>query len=576
MNDWIPTAGPMPGRRTPESVRPRRAVFRLGALSQRVYAAHTGHIIAASRMVAAFVLLLFALTHTPGPWLRIGFDDVFAVAFAGIATTALIVSLRSWYLDFVLSEMFIALDILAFVIFTASRTSMNADAVASALCLVAHILFVSVLRWRSGRVFAIAVFLNTFWVADIALFELPRGGIDPAGAVRWSLFVALETVIVIWASVHKLKTTLPRFAGHTPGPGLPSTVSAVGYAAEMTGAGDAVLCWIDRTDRGCHTVGVRALEEGLPPGKLSFSAGEAFKGLAPMLFDVSRDRAIVSDGAKFTACHAFALPGRALLRELGVDVGICIPVDGEEGRAWLILTGIPMLGWGILHLAEVIRSEIAQGMAWQTASTNALNSALFRLRRTVACDLHDSVAHSLAGARFLLVALRSRIGAEGEVAREIDTIKDALDAEHIHVRRLIEQLRETDSDVRIRNLIEDLDAVAQALELRWQIEVELTDCDYRIQVPVWLSMEIQQIVREAISNAVRHGKASRVTIKCVRRLDAIETEVTDNGSGFAHPQTPVLPRSISERLGELGGALEIHSRPGSTTLQMSIPSGVGD
>lgn len=532
--------------------------------------------IATSRAVAAFILLLFALTNAHVPPFRRDFDDMFALTFAAVATVSLIISLKNWYLDFVLSGAFVVIDILAFVIFTASRTAMDADAVASALCLIAHILFVSILRWRSGLVFVIAMFLNTFWAANIVLFELPRGGIDRASALRWIVFTILESVIVIWAGVHKLKTILPRFAGEAPAPGLPSTIPAMGYAAEMTGAKEAMLCWIDRGDRGCYAISSSALEDRRPPVKLGFSAAEGFKNLAPMLFDVRQGRAIVSKGGKFVTRSAFAMPGRALLQELGLHDGICIPVDGDEGRTWLILVGLPMLGWGFLHLADVICLEIAQGMAWQTASANTLNSALFRLRRTVASDLHDSVAHSLAGAKFLLVALRSKIGADAEAAKEIDVIKDALDAEHLHVRRLIEQLRETDADVGVRNLIEDLDAVAQALGVRWQIQAELNQSDYRIQVPVWLSMEIQQILREAISNGVRHGKASHIAVKCVRRLDTIEIEVTDNGSGFANPQAPALPRSISERLGELGGSLEVDSRPGSTTLRMSVPAAAGD
>jgi signal transduction histidine kinase len=295
-----------------------------------------------------------------------------------------------------------------------------------------------------------------------------------------------------------------------------------------------------------------------------------------MLFDTSSDRAIVSEDGEFLARSLRSLPGYALVAETGVAAGICIPVDSEEGRSWLILTGIPFMGWGHLHLARAIRSEIAQGMEWQTASVNALDSALFRLRRTVACDLHDSVAHSLAGARFLLVALRSRVGEDSEIAREIGTIKDALDAEHLHVRRLIEQLRETDSDPRVRNLVEDLDASRAALASRWQIGVELVDSDFRVEVPVWLSLEVQQLVREAISNGVCHGKASRVAVSCRRRQGVIEIEVVDNGLGFPDPQEPMPPHSISERLDRLGGSLEIRSGPGSTTMWMRIPSTAAD
>lgn len=383
----------------------------------------------------------------------------------------------------------------------------------------------------------------------------------------------LASLIVLWTSAQMRRTILPRFAGGVPGPGLPLTASAIGYAKRAAGASDAILCWIDREDLGCYMSSAGALDDELPPTRLSFGAADAFRKLEPMVFDASRARAIVLENGRFFARSASAVPGHALLKELGADTGICIPADSDEGRSWLILTGIPLLGWGHLHLACAIRSEVAYGMTWQIASANALDSALSRLRRTVACDLHDSVAHSLAGARFLLVALRSKVSENSEVAKEIDSIKEALDAEHLHVRRLIEQLRETDSDPRVRNLIKDLDAIRPTLGSRWQVRVELVDSDFRIDVPVWLSLEVQQLVREAISNGVRHGQASSVAVKCRRRSGVIEVEVVDNGGGFATSPATVPPRSISERLGELGGSLEITSNPGSTTLRMSIPSG---
>lgn len=557
---------------TLEDVPARGAVLRRDNRSRLFYSAHSHLIIAVSRTICAFVLLLFVLTDPPVAVGRIGSDGAIALAFASFAIVALIISLRSWYLDFAFSEAFIVTDILVFAALAISRAAVDSGSAALALCLIVHILFSSGLRWRSGTVFVIAAFLNTLWIADIVLFELPRRGAIQASTFHWSLVVALMSLIVGWASTQLLKISSPRYFGGVPAPELPLAASAIEYAMRSTCASDAILCWIDRENLGCYMYSSGMLEDGLLPSKLSFRAADSFRNLVPMLFDTSRGRAIVAEDRDFVARAVASVPGLELLAELDAKAGICIPIDDGEERSWLILTGIPGLGWGHLYLARTICAEIAQGLSCQMASAAELDSALFRLRRTVACDLHDSVAHSLAGARFLLVALRFKVDADSEVAKEIDTIKNALDAEHLHVRRLIEQLRETDSDPRVRNLVEDIQALRPALEARWQIEIDPTDSDFRIDVPVWLSLEVQQLVREAVSNGVRHGQASTVAIKCQRRLGMITIEVTDNGSGFPDPQAPTLPRSISERLEELGGALEIVSAPGSTMLRMRIHS----
>ena len=577
IND-LPHGGDEPPMYTPlEHSQPRGLIAKLRTVPRLTYIAHANHMIAISRTICAIFVLLLAMTDTSPPGFHGDFNDVFALAFAVFAFVTLIVSFRAWYLDFTLSGPFIVVDAGALLILMASRTTMIGASVAAALCLLTHILFCSVMRWQLRVATGIALLLNAAWIGNIVLFALPQESMDQSDALRWALVSVLWSLIVMWTSAQLLKTALPRFAGGRTASGLPSATSAMDYAMRTTSASDAVLCWIDQEDSSCRACSSEALENETQPARLGFRAADSFKSLAPMVFDIRRGKAIVwEDGVPSTAHVGSPVPGETLLRELGVESGVCIPADSDEQRGWLILSGIPILGWGHMHLASAVQVEVAQGMAWQSASANELDAALARLRRTVACDLHDSVAHSLAGAKFLLVALQSKVGSSAEVAEEIDSIKEALDAEYVHVRSLIEQLRQMDADANVRNLVEDIETIRPTLASRWQMEIELTDSDFRIQVPVWLSLEIQQIVREAISNAARHGNASAASIKCQKRSGRIEIEVTDNGRGFPDPDTTVPPRSISERLGEFGGSLKVDSNPGSTTLRMSLPLGVVD
>lgn len=568
--------GPPPSHEFLLDERAVSPVARLSALLRMNYVPHFNHMIAISRTITACILLLFTLTDVPLSALPSDFDGLFALAFAGFAIVTLILSFKSWFFDFTLSQVFIVVDAAAFLLLLAPQIDTVPDSSVPALCLMAHIQFSSVMRWRLGIGILVGALLVALWIAHIVVFKLPLASTAPGQALRWSLFAMIESLIVLWASAQMHRMSLPRFAGYDPAPELPLTASAVGYAMRTAGAGDAFLCWIDRKDFGCYMCSAGSLDDELPPTKLSFVAAGGFKKLAPMVFDIPRVRAVISGNGQSSARAVSAVPGYALLRELGVETGVCIPADNDQEQSWLILTRIPMLGWGHLRLARAIRAEVAQGLSWQLASANALDAALSRLRRTVASDLHDSVAHSLAGAKFLLVALRSKVSANYEVVKEIDSIKDALDAEHLQVRKLIEQLRQTGSDSRARNLIEDLEGIRPTLAARWQIELEFVDSDFRIPVPVWLSLEVQQIVREAVSNAVRHGKASKIAIKCQRRSGSIKIQVTDNGAGFADPHKPALPRSINDRLSQLDGSLEVASRPGSTTLRLSVPAGAVD
>lgn len=545
----------------------------LRTATQLTWVAHSNRMIAVSRLICATVLLIVATTDPRDPGFQFEFDDILALSFVILSLIALAIALRDWFVDFTVSGTLILLDVVIFLLLVIPTGIAESGMVVAPLCLMAHIVIGSVLRWRSASALAIAAFLNTAWVADIAVAELPRGTVDPGIALRWIIFAMLGSSIALWVARQMPLAALPRLRTDIPPQGLQLTTSAFSYALETSHASGAALCWIDRDELGCFARGMGTLAGVLPPTKLGFIAAAAFTELQPMLFDLPRNRAIVAVNGKLAVSRTPMVPGHELLKELGVQGGLCVPVDSIEGRSWLMLTGVPMVGWGHLQLAAAISAEIAHATNWRIASENARDAALYRLRQTVARDLHDSVAHSLAGTRFLLVALRSRVAASPEVAEEIDSIRTALDAEHLHVRRLIAQLRDTDAEMRRRDLIEDLEAILPILASRWQIEVELVDSDIRLLVPGWFSLEIQQIVREAISNGVRHGKANIARVKCVGLLGLVTLEVTDNGAGFPNPELPTPPRSISERVAELGGSLEIESCAGLTILRMSISSG---
>ena len=89
-----------------------------------------------------------------------------------------------------------------------------------------------------------------------------------------------------------------------------------------------------------------------------------------------------------------------------------------------------------------------------------------------------------------------------------------------------------------------------------------------------LFTSVLRIIRELVSNALRHGAASSVRIAGTIDGGRLHVSVQDNGSGF-DPET--RPRSadghfgldgIRERLRHFGGAIEIKSSRGSGTKVM--------
>lgn len=68
--------------------------------------------------------------------------------------------------------------------------------------------------------------------------------------------------------------------------------------------------------------------------------------------------------------------------------------------------------------------------------------------------------------------------------------------------------------------------------------------------------------QEAITNALRHGRAAEIRIHCLRRDGAIELEVRDDGSAAADPVPGNGLRGMRERVEAVGGALSVQALPG--------------
>ena len=70
--------------------------------------------------------------------------------------------------------------------------------------------------------------------------------------------------------------------------------------------------------------------------------------------------------------------------------------------------------------------------------------------------------------------------------------------------------------------------------------------------------DLFRICQEAITNALRHGRANRITVRCGPRTLA----VIDDGAGGVHVSEGVGMRSMRARAARLGGALESGPLPG--------------
>ena len=222
---------------------------------------------------------------------------------------------------------------------------------------------------------------------------------------------------------------------------------------------------------------------------------------------------------------------------------------------------------------EVLAREIAHGLDEEEISSIARETAAVRLRGNIARDLHDSVAQSLAGAGYRLASLRQQLRDGKDVLPEIDSISESLHAEQAHIREIIARLRSDSVNPGARNLGTELDRLANVLSRHWQVSVRHEDNVEPLLVPAWMLFEIQQLMREGIANAVRHGMARAVSVRTEKIAGGLSLTITDDGGGFPGAGEGERPKSIAERVEALGGKMAVATLGSGTRIGISLPLG---
>ena len=226
-------------------------------------------------------------------------------------------------------------------------------------------------------------------------------------------------------------------------------------------------------------------------------------------------------------------------------------------------------------LSDELRSLATQ----RQALLNRLIHAQEEERRRVARDLHDELGQDLAGLAVLLEAGERLWSDQPQAAR--DQLKQARTVIAETTERayaMILSLRPSALDD--LGLAPALRVHAERLLKDSSIQCELDASQLTRRLPAEVETALFRTFQEALSNIVRHSQASRVSLSLAVRDGAFEGEVVDNGRGFdasrvrADGETPrgLGLLGMQERVGMLGGTLEITSRPGQgTRLRVRIP-----
>ncbi|MEU8731981.1 sensor histidine kinase [Streptomyces tendae] len=258
-----------------------------------------------------------------------------------------------------------------------------------------------------------------------------------------------------------------------------------------------------------------------------------------------------------------ALRGRWLGRwgwSLAVVAGVVAGVkDGWNGLNIAYGTFLStMVTAAILSLSDAVRQLRA---AREELATRAVAEERLRFSR----DLHDLLGHTLS-----VIVVKSE-AARRLAPRDLDAaLTQITDIESVG-RQALTEVREAVTGYREGSLGTELDRARSALSA--------ADVDPVVRrsgppLPPQAEALLGWVVREAVTNVVRHSGASRCEIAVAGSADRVRLTVTDNGTGDAlSPQGPGTGLTgLRERLATAGGSLTAGAQPrGGFSVTAELP-----
>jgi len=262
-------------------------------------------------------------------------------------------------------------------------------------------------------------------------------------------------------------------------------------------------------------------------------------------------------------------PANAFLSRY-VNTAIVFELTGVPIELWRGLAGLAIT-YFVLRMLEMFDIEHAR----QLEEADRVRAVLEE-RDRIARELHDGIIQSLYAVGLNLEAAREQLEEDpAECRSRIGFGMEKLNEAIRDIRQYITNLRSPIDDG--RTLQEALAAIAAEFRSGFGVAVTVEargEAATRVRPEVL--NHLRQITRESLTNAVRHGRASRVRIVVDVSPDTVEVTVHDDGTGFQMSESVPLAgnglRNMRQRAQLIGGELEVTSQPGrGTRVWVAVP-----
>jgi signal transduction histidine kinase len=268
-------------------------------------------------------------------------------------------------------------------------------------------------------------------------------------------------------------------------------------------------------------------------------------------------------------------PFIAEIRRLGIRASVAVPIQ-VDGRVWGVSVAASQspdpfpaaTESRIVAFTELVATAIsnAESRAELAASRARAIAAADESRRRIQRDLHDGAQQRLVITILHLKLATAMLEQTSHPAAEI--VKDALESAECADADLQELARGImPAALRHGGLRAALTSLLHHITLPVSVEI-MPD-----RLPAHVETTAYFVVAEALTNAVKHARATSAEVRAAVRRGALELEIRDDGAGGADSRRGTGLVGLADRVESIDGTITITSPPEmGTTIAVRLPT----
>lgn len=193
---------------------------------------------------------------------------------------------------------------------------------------------------------------------------------------------------------------------------------------------------------------------------------------------------------------------------------------------------------------------------------NEIKLATMKERNRIAREIHDNVGHMLTRS-ILQVGALIIVNKDDAQRESLLSLKDTLDNAMTSIRNSVHKLHDDSIDLRVA-----VNDAVKPIQSRFKVACEY---DFSESMPKKVKLGFVGILRECLSNTVKHSGGDSVKISVIEHPGFYKLEVSDNGKCGMITDSGIGLSTMRERAEDMGGIINISATEKEFCVVVSVP-----